>query len=113
MPSFLIILKLIPNIPFLNILCVVCAQSCPTLFDCSRPLSMEFSRQEYWNGLPFPTQGNLPDPRIEPMSPALAPEFSTTVPPEIYYVSLKGKDLKDYVYIKKKKSQRIPWQSSD
>ena len=32
-------------------------------------LSMEFSRQEYLSGLPFPTPGNLPDPRIEPMSP--------------------------------------------
>ena len=35
------------------------------------PLSMEFSRQEYWSGLPFPSPGDLPDPRIEPGSPAL------------------------------------------
>ena len=35
------------------------------------PPSMEFSRQEYWSGLPFPSPGNLPDPRIEPRSPAL------------------------------------------
>ena len=34
-------------------------------------LSMEFSRQEYWSGLPFPFPGHLPDPRIEPASPAL------------------------------------------
>ena len=34
------------------------------------PLSMEFSRQEYWNGLPFPTPGDLPDPGVEPESPA-------------------------------------------
>ena len=33
-------------------------------------LSMEFSRQEYWSGLPFPTPGDLPDPRMEPKSPA-------------------------------------------
>ena len=33
------------------------------------PLSMEFSRQEYWSGLPFPTPGDLPDPGIEPVSP--------------------------------------------
>ena len=33
-------------------------------------LSTEFSRQEYWSGLPFPTPGDLPDPRIEPKSPA-------------------------------------------
>ena len=35
------------------------------------PLFMEFSRQEYWNGLPFPSPGDLPDPGIEPRSPAL------------------------------------------
>ena len=45
------------------------------------PLSMGFSRQEYWIGLPFPTPGDLPDPGIEPislMSPALAGGFFTT-----------------------------------
>ena len=44
---------------------------CVTLWTVARqaPLSMGFSRQEYWNGLPFPTPGNLPDPGIEPMSP--------------------------------------------
>ena len=44
------------------------------------PLSMEFSRQEYWNGLPFPTAGNLPDPGIKPtsVSPVLADRFFTT-----------------------------------
>ena len=44
-------------------------------------LSMEFSRQEYWSGLPFPTPGDLPDPGTEPMSlasPALAGQFFTT-----------------------------------
>ena len=35
------------------------------------PLSMGFSRQEYWNGLPFPSSGDLPDPGIEPGSPTL------------------------------------------
>ena len=33
------------------------------------PLSIEFSRQEYWSGLPFPSPGDLPDPGIEPTSP--------------------------------------------
>ena len=45
------------------------------------PLSMGFSRQEYWSGLPFPSPGDLPDPGIEPvslMSPALAGRFFTT-----------------------------------
>ena len=53
------------------------AQSCPTLcdpIDCvayKAPLYMGFSRQEYWSGLPFPSPGDLPDPGIEPRSPAL------------------------------------------
>ena len=45
------------------------------------PLSMGFSRQEYWNGLPCLPPGDLPDPGIEPeclMSPALAGKFFTT-----------------------------------
>ena len=48
------------------------------------PLSMRFSRQEYWSRLPFPTPGDLPDPRMEstfPAPPALAGRFFTTVPP--------------------------------
>ena len=35
------------------------------------PPSMEFSRQEYWNGFPFPSPGDLPNPGIEPRSPTL------------------------------------------
>ena len=45
------------------------------------PLSMEFSRQEYWSGLPFPPPGDLPDQEIKPVSltsPALAEGFFTT-----------------------------------
>ena len=38
---------------------------------CQAPLSMEFSRQQYWSGLPFPSPGYLPDPGIELRSPAL------------------------------------------
>ena len=48
------------------------------------PLSMAFSRQEYWIGLPFPTPGNLPKPGMEAetlASSALAGKFFTTVPP--------------------------------
>ena len=40
----------------------------PTLCDPSAPLSMRFLRQEYWNGLPFPSPGDLPDPGMEPAS---------------------------------------------
>ena len=42
------------------------------------PLSMEFSRQEYWSGLPFPPPGDLPNPGIEPASPALESGFFIT-----------------------------------
>ena len=59
-------------------------------------LSMEFSRQGYWSGFPFPledTAGNLLDPGIEtasPVSPTLAGEFFTTEPPGNSKLSLKA-----------------------
>ena len=59
------------------------AQSCLTLATPwtvahQAPLSMGFSRQEYWNGLPCPSLGDLPDPGIEPWSPALQAESLST-----------------------------------
>ena len=51
------------------------------------PLSMEFSRQEYWNGLrlPFPPPGDLPNPGIEPAAPALAGGLTSAPhPPEAH-----------------------------
>ena len=42
------------------------------------PPSMEFSRQEHWSGLPFPSPGDLPDPRIEPWSPTLQADALTS-----------------------------------
>ena len=52
------------------------AKSCPTLATpwtvaCQAPLSVGFSRQEYWSGLPLTSPGDLPDLGIEPRSPAL------------------------------------------
>ena len=67
--------------------CVLClvAQSCPTLcdsLDCDQaPLSMGFSRQEYWSGLPCPPPGHLPNPGIEPRSPALQADSLLSEPP--------------------------------
>ena len=61
-------------------------QSCQTLHDPmdgiahQAPLSMGFSRQKYWGGLPFPTPGDLSNPGIKPMSltsPALSGRFFT------------------------------------
>ena len=40
----------------------------PWAVACQTPLSMEFPRQEYWSGVPFPSLGDLPDPEIEPTS---------------------------------------------
>ena len=69
-------------------------QSCPTLcdpMDCSphqTSLFKAFSRQEYWSGLPCPSPGDLPNPGIEHVSPALAGELfttSTTWEAHIYY----------------------------
>ena len=44
-------------------------------------LSMGFSRQEYWSGLPFPPPGDLPNPGIEPRSPALQADTLPSDPP--------------------------------
>ena len=51
------------------------------------PLSMEFSRQEYWSGLPFSPPEDLPNPRIKPLSPALQADSLPSEPP--------GKPLSD------------------
>ena len=52
----------------------------PWTVACQASLTMEFSRQEYWSGLQSPSPGDLPNPVIEPGSPALAGEFFTTEP---------------------------------
>ena len=57
-------------------LVVLVAKPCPTFATpwaatCQAPLTMGFSGQEYWSGLPFPSPGDLPDPGIKPRSPAL------------------------------------------
>ena len=45
------------------------------------PLSMGFTRQEYWSGLPFPSPGDFPNPGIEPRSPTLQADALTSEPP--------------------------------
>ena len=73
----------------LSAMCCVCVHVCsvtpnsatsgkqPTMLLCP----WNFPGKEYWSGLPCPTQGNLPDPGIKPVSPALPGRFSITVPP--------------------------------
>ena len=64
--------KLLSHVQFIATLCAVAYQA---------PWSLEFSRQEYWSGLPFPSPGDLPDPRIEPGSPALQADALLSEPP--------------------------------
>ena len=54
---------------------VVSDSTIPWTVACQAPLSTGFSRQENWSGLPFPSTEDLPDPGIEPRSPALAGRF--------------------------------------
>ena len=57
---------------------------------CQAPLSMGFPRQEYWSGLPFPSPGDLPDPAIEPGSPALQANSLLTVMREAHDIGAQG-----------------------
>ena len=57
--------------------CALHSQSCPLLWTVV-PLSVKFSRQEYWSRLPFLSSGNLPYPGIKPMSPASRGGFFTS-----------------------------------
>ena len=86
--------------------CFSCVQLCATLWTVAHQasLSMGFSRQKYWNRLPCPPPGDLPNPGMEPASPALAGRFfyhwaiaasclcsfnRTNIPPHVYTFLLK------------------------
>ena len=89
------------------------AKLCQTLVTpwtvaCQAPPSMGFSRQEYWSGLPFPSPGDLPNPGVEPRSPALQADALTSEPPGnpfIYFEwrykkqNCKCRKLKTYFYV--------------
>ena len=53
----------------------------PWIVPCQAPLSMGFPKQEYWSGLPFPSPGDLPNPGMEPRSPALQADSLSSEPP--------------------------------
>ena len=61
----------------------------PWTVACQAPLSMGFSRQEYWSGLPSTSPGDLPNSVIKPASPALAGGFFTTEPPGKLHPTVK------------------------
>ena len=90
---------------YMYILYMLFAQLCLTLFVTPwtvahlAPLSMKFSRQEYWSGLPFPSPGDPHNPWIEPKSPALQADSFLSEPPEkpicytctpLYYIRLQS-----------------------
>ena len=83
---------------------VLVTKSCPTLANpwtvpCQAPLSMGFSSQEYWSGLTFPSPGDLPNPGIEPGSPALQADSLPT--------ELRGKPTCEYMWGKYREGQKV------
>ena len=71
----------LPNVNCVKSLSCVQLFATPWTVAYQAPLSMEFSRQEYWTGLPFPSPGDLPDPGIKPRSPALQADALPSEPP--------------------------------
>ena len=62
----------------------------PWTVACQAPQSMEFSRQDYWSGLPFPSPGDLPNPGIKPGSPTLqADSFPTELPGKVLTLEVR------------------------
>ena len=78
------------------VVCVSCSvmsdSAIPWTVAHQAPLSLEFSRQEYWSGLPFLSAGDLPDSGIEPASPALRAD-SLPSEPVIHFYDDKNKRL--------------------
>ena len=75
------IFKIIPT--FVKVKSLSCVQLFGTLWTVAyqAPPSIGFSRQEYWSELPFPSPGDLPNPGIEPRSPALQADTLPSEPP--------------------------------
>ena len=89
MPPLSLSICVLTHIRFIDTQLDLDSQLVELLFSCSvvsdslwsrGSLSMGFPRQEYWSLLPFPSPGDLPDPGIKPIPPALAGEFSTAEP---------------------------------
>ena len=75
----------------MKLLSLVRLSAAPWTVDYQAPLSMRFSRQEYWNGLPFPSPVDLSNPGTEPRSPALQADALPSKPP--------GKPIKWEVFL--------------
>ena len=79
-----------PNVVQALLSVLSCAPVIPTPWTvgCQAPLSMGFSRQEHWNGLPFPSPGDLPNSGIEFEFPALAGRFFTINSTQVLHLVL-------------------------
>ena len=94
----------------MNPCCGLVAKSCLTLVNpwavaSQAPLSIGFSRQKHWSGLPFPSPGDLPDPGIKPRSPALQAYSLLTEPPGKPMVITNEKIYKKCTKFKKKETE--------
>ena len=84
---------------------VLVAQSCQ-LFGtrwtvaCQAPLSMGFSRQEHWSGLPFPSPGDLPDPGIKPRSLALQADSLLSEPSSSRHISNVTSSMESFLCVR-------------
>ena len=74
-----------------SVMCLTLAT--PWTIDCQASLTMGFSRQEYWSGLPFPFLGDFPNPGTEPRSPALQVD---SLPTELWGRSCEGRYKGEY-----------------
>ena len=92
--------------------CSVVSNSFATLWtiDHQVPLSVGFPRQEYWSGLPFPSSGDLPNPRIKSVSPALAGGFFTTEPPEKPPIHLVAQSVKNLPTVQEIQVPSLSWE---
>ena len=84
------------------------------------PLAMEFSRQEYWSGLPFPSPGDLRNARIEPRSPALQADALPSEPPGkpvdgfVSITYIKGRSYRTFnkMYDRIEGRNKLGWEGS-
>ena len=100
---------------------VVSDSATPWIVARQAPLSMEFSKQEYWSGLPFPSPETLLDPGIKPMSsasPALADGFFITEPPgkshfTLHHILNQHRRIDAFELWYWRRLLRIPWTQGD
>ena len=76
------------------------------------PLSVEFSRQEYWSGLPFPPPGDLYHPGIKPASPA-SPALASPLAPPGKPISIQKASYKLGIMVAFREKKKKNWENKD